>query len=383
MKVVQINIFPNLSTGSIMMNIHNYLLKNNVDSYVVWGRGRKENNNNEYYMDDKLGVYYHVLYTRLTDKTGFASKKSTKKLIKWLNEIKPDVIHLHNIHGYYINIELLFDYFKRNPNIKIIWTLHDCWPFTGHCAYFDSISCEKWMNECSNCPLLRSYPSSYTDNSKWNYNKKKLLFTSVKMNIVTPSKWLADLVNESYLKDNDVYVINNGINTSIFKNKKSDFKEKYGLINKKIILGVASTWDKRKGLDDFIELSKKLDDSYKIVLVGLSKKQVKEIPNNILGFERTKNVDELVDIYSSADIFFNPTREDNYPTVNLEAYACGTPVVTYKTGGSPESAINGYVVKNVQDFCDRINDFKYIESDSNNDYSIETMSSKYYQLYKK
>lgn len=367
-----------------MMNIHKHLQKVGIESYVVWGRGRKALNNNEIYMNDKAGVYYHALYTRITDKTGFASKRATKKLIKKLEFIKPDIVHLHNIHGYYINIELLFEYFKKN-DIKVVWTLHDCWSFTGHCAYFDSVGCNKWKTQCEKCPLIKEYPKSIIDNSKWNYLKKMQLFNCINLHIVTPSKWLANLVKESYLKDYPVFVINNGINTNIFKYTNSNFKEKYNLIGKKIILGVASTWDKRKGLDDFIKLSKVISDDYKIVLVGLTKKQMSDLPKNILGLERTKNVDELVEIYSASDILFNPTREDNYPTVNLEALSCGIPVVTYDTGGSPEVITNNnglvttfdYFVKKYSDIINKKYDFL-----NECDFSLEKMTKQYEELYK-
>ena len=337
MKIVQINSVLNGSTGKIMMGIHNELLKQGYDSYVVWGRGREPNNEHEIYMDDKIGTYFHVLYSRLTGKTGFASKRATKKLLKKLDGIKPDIVHLHNVHGYYINIELLFNYLKSN-NIKVVWTLHDCWPFTGQCPHFERLKCYKWKEQCYKCPLTNSYPKAFIDNSKCNYIKKKELFTGLNMTIVTPSKWLANLVKQSYLKDYRVEVINNGIDTNVFKLTKSNFREKYNLQDKKIILGVSSVWTESKGYYDFIELSKILDDDYKIVMVGLNDKQLKEIPSNIIGIKRTENQQELAGLYSTADIFFNPTYEDNYPSVNLEAIACKTPVITYDTGGSSESA---------------------------------------------
>ncbi|MBR1376799.1 MAG: glycosyltransferase [Bacilli bacterium] len=383
MKVVQINIFPNLSTGSIMMNIHNYLKDNGVDSYVVWGRGRNTNDESEIYMNDKIGVYSHILYTRFTDKTGFASKNATKKLIKKLEEIKPDIVHLHNIHGYYINIEILFEYLK-NKNIKTVFTLHDCWTFTGHCAYFDYIGCNKWKSRCHNCPLIHDYPKSFVDNSKWNFKHKKQIFSDTDMYIVTPSVWLANLVKKSYLKGKKLTVINNGINTDIFKPTISNFRKNHDLENKKIILGVASTWDKRKGLNDFIELSKVIDNDTKIVLVGLNQKEIDSIPDNILGLPRTKSVNELVEIYSAADVLFNPTHEENYPTVNLEAQACGTPVITYNTGGSPETILTGNgLVVTYDDMVKNYKKYVNLKINSNNKIdNIENMSEKYYNLYK-
>lgn len=339
MKIIQINSVPYGSTGSIMMNIHKMLEKKGHESYVVWGRGRKAKNNSEIYLKDKIGVYFHVLYSRITGKTGFASKYATKRLIKRIDKINPDVIHLHNIHGYYINIEVLFNYIK-SKKVKVIWTLHDCWAFTGHCAYFDMPSCEKWKNNCEKCPLKKQYPKSLLDNSKWCFIRKKELFNNIDdMTIVTPSKWLADIVGNSFLNKYEIKVINNGINTDVFKEiSNTKIRDRFNIKDKIVILGVASPWSKRKGLEDFIELSKIIDEKHQILLVGLNKKQIKQLPKNIIGLERTSNIEELVEIYNNADIFLNPTYQDNYPTTNLEALACGLRVITYDTGGSPESA---------------------------------------------
>lgn len=387
MKIVQINTVPNGSTGTIMMNIHKYLLEKGHESYVVWGRGRKPKNKNEISLNNFIGTYYHALHTRITGKTGDKSRLSTKYLIKKIDEIKPDIIHLHNIHGYYINIEMLFNYLKEKQ-IRVIWTFHDCWPFTGHCAYFDLCHCDKWKECCENCPQINTYPKSIIDASKKNYIKKQQLFNGIKdMTIVTPSKWLENLVKKSFLRKYNTLVINNGINTKIFTKldkNKINFKEKMHLQNKKIILGVANPWTKRKGLEDFIELSKILENDYAIVLVGLNKKQIRSLPPNILGLERTNNVQELVEIYNSADLFYNPTYEDNYPTTNLEAISCGLKVVTYNTGGSPESAsANGCVVEK-DEF--QKNYKKYINKTKFNNNKIdsnEDMSKKYYDLYTK
>ncbi|MFR3995538.1 MAG: glycosyltransferase [Turicibacter sp.] len=339
MKIVQINTFPYKATGTIMMNIHRRLQKEGYESYVVWGRGRTSENQYEIAILDDLGVKIHGVYTRITDKTGFASWKYTRKLIAKFEQIQPDIIHLHNIHGYFINVEMLFQYIKKN-HIKVIWTLHDCWAFTGHCAYFDAVGCEKWKTGCYQCEQKYTYPSSSLfDASEWNWNKKKELFTGCDITVVAPSMWLKGLVEQSFLKEYTVKVINNGIDTEVFLPRKSDFRVKYQLEKSFIILGVASEWTERKGLRDFIRLAEMLshDRKYKIVLIGLSKKQMNEIPDSILGMERTSNVQELVELYSAADVYFNPTYEDNYPTTNLEAICCGTPVVTYRTGGSPES----------------------------------------------
>lgn len=341
-RIVHINTFPYKATGNIMLNIHAGLQREGYSSYAVWGRGRRADNLNEIRMNNELDVRLHGIYTRITDKTGFASRTATRKLLQKLDKINPQIIHLHNLHGYYINIEMLFEYIKEK-NIQVIWTLHDCWPFTGHCAYFDYSGCEKWETGCYKCDQKNTYPASiFWDNSNWNWNKKKTIFTGANIHIVTPCKWLKEYVKKSYLKNYCVYVIYNGIDTNIFYPRKSDIKEQYNIRNKKIVLGVASEWTERKGLYDFIRLSQKLPpDEYQIVLIGLTNKQLKELNKNIIGLSRTADMNELAEWYSIADVFVNPTYEDNFPTTNLEAVACGTPVITYKTGGSPES-INGY-----------------------------------------
>lgn len=348
MKVVQINTFPYKATGSIMMNIHDALVKNGIESYVVWGRGRNSESDREIVIKDDLGVKIHGIYTRITDKTGFASQRATKTLINKLIYIKPDVVHLHNIHGYYLNIEMLFDFLKDN-RIKVIWTFHDCWPFTGHCAYFDMIGCEKWKSGCYSCEQKNTYPSSLLlDNSQWNWNRKKELFNGLDLTIVTPSRWLKGIVEQSFLGKNKICVINNGIEESKYQPKKTDFYSRLGIAHKVIILGVASEWAERKGLKDFIKLWEKIEhERFAIVLIGLDKDQIKKLPTGIIGMGRTSNLDELIGAYSGADFFFDPTYDDNFPTTNLEAIACGTPVITYETGGSPETLFpdNGWVTK--------------------------------------
>lgn len=339
MKVLQINSVCGIgSTGRIATDIHNILIDQGHESYIAYGRDLPKNCDNAIRIGTKFDNYTHVAITRILDKHGFGSKKATVELMEKVEYLDPDIIHLHNIHGYYINIEILFDYLKE-ANKPVVWTLHDCWSFTGHCSHFDYIGCDRWKTGCYNCPQKREYPASLlVDNSDWNYSKKKEIFTGVRnLTIVTPSNWLTNLVNKSFLKNYRIETINNGIDLSIFKPTDNEFRRKYKLDNKFIILGVASIWSHRKGIDFFLELSHNLEEDEVIVLVGLSEKQLKEIPVNIIGISRTNNIEELADIYSSANVFVNPTLEDNFPTVNLEALACGTPVITFDTGGSPES----------------------------------------------
>ncbi|EHK2363928.1 glycosyltransferase [Clostridium perfringens] len=349
MKVLQINSVCGVgSTGRIATDLYKVLEEQGHECVIAYGRGTAPEGIKTIKIGTDFDNYMHVAKTRIFDKHGFGSTKATKEFIEKVKAYDPDVIHLHNIHGYYINIEILFNYLKE-ANKKVIWTLHDCWAFTGHCSHFDYIGCDKWKDECEKCPQKKEYPSSILkDNSNWNYEKKKQIFTSVNnMTIVTPSKWLANLVKESFLTKYPIKVINNGIDLEIFKTTKSNFKEKYNLQNKIMILGVASVWTKKKGFDYFIELSKVLNDSFKVVMVGISEKQKARLPKNILAISRTNNAKELAEIYSAADIFINPTLEDNYPTTNLEAIACGTKVLTFDTGGAREtiSKTEGSIIK--------------------------------------
>ena len=339
MKVLQVNtVCGTGSTGRITTDIYNVLVENGHDCCIAYGRGNAPNGYKTIKIGHKLDVYYHAFMNRITDKHGDYSVRSTKKLIKQIAEYAPDIIHLHNIHGYYINIELLFDYLKR-INKPVIWTLHDCWSITGHCAHFTYVGCDKWKTGCYECPQLNIYPSSMVmDNSKINYQRKKMLFTGLdNLTIVTPSNWLAEIVKKSYLGGYPVKVINNGIDTSVFKPTISDFRSRYGLEDKYIILGVSNIWCERKGLSDFIELSKQIDiERQAIVLVGVNDKQLKLLPKNIIGIKKTNNTKELAEIYTAADVFFNPSKEETFGMVTIEAMACGTPAVVTNNTASPE-----------------------------------------------
>ena len=286
-----------------------------------------------------LDVRLHGVKSRLLDAHGLGSAAATKRFLAWAEDYNPDLLWLHNIHGYYINYELLFRWIKRRPGMEVRWTLHDCWAFTGHCSHFTVAGCEKWKTACAHCPQKKRYPASVLlDRSGENFRRKRDAFTGVeKMTLITPSNWLAGLVGESFLKEYPVEVRYNKIDESVFKPTPGDFRARCGLQDRRIVLGVTGVWDERKGFGDFLELAKMLDERYAIVLVGLTKKQIAQLPAGILGIERTNSAKELAEIYTAADVYVNPTYEDTYPTTNLEAAACGTPVITYRTGGSPES----------------------------------------------
>ena len=340
MRVLQINTDVNTgSTGRVAEDIGKLLIANGHKSYIAYGRGKRPSQSVLISIGNHWDIINHGLKTAIFDRHGFGSVNATKALIKEIDNIKPDAIGLHNLHGYYLNIEVLFDYLGK-LNIPVIWTLFDCWAFTGHCSYFDDINCKKWVTGCFSCPKTKKYPSSYfLDNSRRNFLDKKHLFTKVeKLHVVVHSQWLKGLVEQSFLNIYPVHHIFSGIDLEVFMPvTDNSIKRKYDIVNKKIILGVASIWDTRKGLSDFIKLHKSFPNDYNLVLVGLTHKQIDALPSGIIGIERTENIHDLSALYSAADVFVNPTWQDNFPTTNIEALACGTPVITYNTGGSPEA----------------------------------------------
>ena len=305
------------------------------------------------YVGSKLDYYIHNILSRFTDHEGLFSKNATKRLIDQIKEYTPDIVHLHNIHGHWINFEILFKYLSET-NVKVVWTLHDCWGFTGHCSYFSVLGCEQWKTLCRKCLGTKVYPMCYgKGDARHNFERKKNAFTSIdphRLTIVSVSNWLDNFVGDSFLKNYPHIIIHNGIDLDNFKplNNVDIVRNKLGIKDSEVmILGVACPWSKRKGLQDFIELNKILPPTKKIVLVGLNEKQIKLLPSSIIGIQRTNSVKELAEYYAAADIFLNLTYEDNYPTTNLESISCGTPCLTYRTGGSPESITEniGYVVR--------------------------------------
>ena len=355
-KLLQINpvIRTNTSTGRIMQEIGELAMANGWESYVAYSGGRdgvKPCRSKLMPVGGKLDVAFHGLWTRLTDRHGLASWFATKRFISEIKELKPDVIHIHNIHGYFLNYKMLFDYLKE-ADIPVIWTVHDCWLYTGHCYYYSSIGCDKWMSGCGNCPQRTAFPASwFIDSSKQNLKDKSETFNSIKdkLTIVPVSEWIRGEMSRSILQNCHYQVIHNGIDLNVFDVHPDDkaVREKYGLGDKHIILGLASIWSKEKGWDDFMEMSKMLNVDEVIVMVGVTEEQQKRLPENVVGIRRTENVRQLAELYSAAVAFVNPTWQDNYPTVNLESIACGTPVVTYRTGGSIEAVTEktGYVVE--------------------------------------
>ncbi len=285
----------------------------------------------------KLTDYIHYAISLLTGRDGIGSYFATKRLVRQLKKISPDVVHLHNIHGSYLNYKVLFDYLAE-ANIPVIWTLHDCWAATGHCAYFDSVNCEKWKTGCHNCQLIHEFPKSlFFDQSSWNQKRKIKAINSVKnLTLVPVSNWLGDIMRESLIKNASIQVIHNGIDLKKFKPVESDIKKKLCIDNDKItVIGLATGWDERKGYSDFVKLAN--TNLYNVIMVGNIDVDSSNLPSSIIHIKHTDSQQQLAMLYSAADVFINPTYSDNFPTTNIEALACGTPVVTYKTGGSPEA----------------------------------------------
>jgi len=341
MKLLQINSTVNSgSVGRIAEDIGRVAISQGHQSYIAFGRGNRPSQSQLIRIGSQLDVYLHGMKSLLFDRHGFGSRAASMKFVEQIKEINPDVIHLHGLHGYYINIAVLFNFLEKF-NKPVLWTFHDCWSFTGHCSYFEHEGCFKWKEQCSKCPKTRFYPKSlWIDNSRVNYVDKKVIFNKISnLHIITPSKWLEKYVKESFLMSHPARTIHNGIDLNVFRVNGNDnvIHGIHSISNKPYIIGVANVWSKRKGFSDFVELRERIDKNINIVIVGLDTETVKKLPAGIIGLQRTESVQELANLYANALCYVNPTYQDNFPTTNIEALACGTPVITYNTGGSPEA----------------------------------------------
>lgn len=359
MTVVQINATCGKgSTGKICVALSRLMTENDIDNYILYSSG-ESGLANTVSCASRMYTRIQSVKSRVLGNYGFNSTTQTKRMISVLDKTRPDIVHLHNIHGHDCNLKLLFNYFKQN-RIKIYWTFHDCWAFTGYCPYYDMIGCDKWKTKCRKCPQRKCY-SLLFDRSTKLHELKKELFSGLDMTIITPSQWLADQVKESFLKDYPVKVINNGIDLNVFKYTSGNDKKYDYIKEKKVVLGVAFDWNIRKGIDVFERMSHDLDDSYQIIMVGVDKQTQKRLPSNVVCINRTANQEELAELYSISDVFVNPTREENFPTTHMEALACGTPVISFNTGGSGEMLTDktGITVKK-NDYSSLIEAIRYV-----------------------
>lgn len=344
-KLLQINpvIRVNTSTGRIMQEIGELAMQNGWECHIAYSKGRdgiRECRSDIIPVGNKWSTAWHGIETRLFDRHGLASSHATRQFVRKIEEIRPDVVHIHNIHGYFLNYQILFDYLSK-AGIPVVWTVHDCWLYTGHCYYYSFAGCDRWQTGCHHCPQKKEFPTSlFCDRSRRNFEDKKAAFTSMPldgMTIVPVSEWIRNEMRRSFLSAYPFRVIHNGINTDIFNiYDDRQVRKTFGLGNRHILLGVASIWSREKGLDDFIRMAGMLNEDEVVVLVGIKPEDRKRLPDNVVGIARTENIRQLAELYAAADVFVNPTWQDNYPTVNMEAIACGTPVVTYRTGGSVE-----------------------------------------------
>ena len=396
MRVLQVDVAVNTgSTGCIAEEIGLKVMQNCGESYIGYGRYARPSKSQTIKIGNRFDQAYHLLQTRLFDRHGFYSAVSTRSFIKKIEFINPDIIHLHQLHGYYINIEVLFTFLKAYKK-PVVWTFHDCWQFTGHCCYFSRVDCEKWKTSCYECPLKRYYPQSLgLDNSKNNFKIKKELFNGLdNLTIVPVSNWLGNIVKDSFLKEQCIKVIPNGVDINVFRPlDASELKNRFQ--NKKIILGVASIWSDHKGLRDFHSIAKMINSNIQIILIGLNKKQIEELPQNIYGIERTENKSQLAEFYNIADVFVNPSISESFGLVTVESMACGTPVVVYNATASPELVTNetGIIVEKSDTNAlliaamNIIEDGKEKYSDScirwaKKNYDKNVQFSKYIELYK-
>lgn len=335
MKVVQIAGYASGSIKTISLNISDYLSQKGIENYIFYSFNDIQKDNGYFYAN-KAEIKANALASRIQGNYGFNSKRITERLIQKLKELQPDIIQLHNLHSHDINLDLLFTYLKE-INIPVVYTFHDCWAFTGYCPYYTYARCNQWESGCKKC-LLRNRYSWFQDRSNILYNKKKELLTGLKqLTIVTPSKWLKEEVSKSFLREKECVVIPNGIDLKIFKPAQNRVKELLGIQDKKMVLAVAFHLAEAKGANDLLKLNELLPKNYRLVLVGLNEKEIASLPKNIIGVPRTNSQKELAEYYTAADLFINPTHEDNFPTVNLEALACGTPIVAYDVGGACEA----------------------------------------------
>lgn len=345
-RVLLLNVTAGVgSTGKIVTGIYDNLVSHGYECMIAYGRFNAPPGYNSYRIGSDLDVNMHGVLSRITDKQGLYSKAATKRFIEKIKEFNPDIVHIHNIHGYYVNYKMLFEFLK-NSEIRVIWTLHDCWPLTGHCTHFEFVGCERYQEECGKCMQLKEYPKSLLfDRSKKNLILKRSLFSNIPgMKIVTPSSWLKGVLSNSYMKNYPVSVIPTGIDLSVFRPKNSELLKKYDLEDKFVILGVANPWRDRKGFGEFIKLSKYIPAHYKIVMIGLKPEQIDVIKSaapSVIALGRTDSIEEMAQWYAAATVYANLTLEDTFPTTNIESLACGTPVITYNVGGAAESISKG------------------------------------------
>ena len=339
MKVLQINaVYGFKSTGVIVKDIGDTLVKNGDEAYFAY-QTTNEDVENGYLVGGKFSWKFHALYARMFGKQAYASKRATKKFLKWIDEIQPDVVHFHNLHSNYIHLNMLCDYLAKK-NIPVVITMHDCWYFTGKCTHYIAVKCDKWQTSCGKCPLNKSeQPSLFFDcTSKVLQDKTEHLLKLNNLTLVGCSEWIAAEARKSKLSSTNIQVIYNGVDTSIFTPHDSEIRKELGIESNFVVLGMADKWYAEQNREIVEKIIAHQDENTKIVIVGCKEEQTKysERFNNVIPLGYITDRNRLSDIYASADVFVNLTRADTLPTVNMESICCGTPVITFDCCGSPE-----------------------------------------------
>jgi glycosyltransferase involved in cell wall biosynthesis len=339
MRILQINsVYSRGSTGRIAEGISRVARERGHEVLTAYGRGRIVGDGSSWRFARTSSLAAHLLASRFDDRQGFHSNSDTRALLARMDEYRPDLVHLHNAHGYYLNLPMLLDYIAARGTGLVV-TMHDCWLFTGHCAQFDAVGCDRWMTGCGRCPQKREYPASLcVDASARNYLEKKKCLDAVRgMILVTPSAWLASLVRRSFLSGMRVETIPNGIDLDLFRPLCNGGKPDGYPVGKRVVLGAAMPWTWKKGIEGFFELRRRIPSDVEIVLIGMNRSQANRLPMGIIGVPPTSSASEMASWYRAADVFVNCSLEETLPTTNIEALACGTPVVTSDAGGAPET----------------------------------------------
>ena len=328
------------STGKIVYELYTRANANGHEAAVAYGRGKELAEHNIFKFGLDWETRFHALFTRLTGWTGCFSPRSTERLLKFMDEFKPDIVHLHEPHAYFLDLAPFFSYLSDNK-IPLVYTFHCEFAFTGKCGY--SYDCEKYITGCGKCPRLREYPkTAFFDHTARMYEEKKMLLAKQNMLLASPSVWLAEKAKKSFLYQRNIRIVRNGIDSEAMfcPREYAHLKKLHGLENEKVVLAVAPSFisDERKGARHFIELARRMKDSgFRFIMIGVDG-EVPDLPSNIIALGRTENQAELAEYYSMADCFVICSDMENLPTTCLEAVCCGTPVVGFDVGGTAETA---------------------------------------------
>ncbi len=391
MKILMINGGSSGSSWDIMTQIAYQCVKNKWNVLICTPTKKPKDFNMEYYQIGIGNRFVHNLLSKLDGSDGFHNKKATSQLIEKIKKFKPDIVHLHTLHGYFINVDILCNFLKKNKIFTVI-TLHDCWFFTGRCAHYAKNKCYKWIDGCYSCSYMNAYPKAFfKDNSHKLYTLKEKIFNGWKeLRIVAVSHWLADNANKSKIFRNKTTVetIYNGIDTNIFSDKNRHYDDiSNEIIN---IICVSSLWNESKGISIINYLAQHLPDKYKITMVGSVEHVDVSERINCVGTITSKK--KLADLYLKSDFLLNPSAEETFSLVNIEAQACGNRIICYPSTGIKETSdVSGNILVKEYNQEAFLNDIICINNNSDlnkrcanfaKNFSVEKMTDNYIKIYK-